>query len=638
MKITQLALTIALTSALVACGGGSSGSGSSAPVSSSSASSSLASSSVQSSAGDSSSANSSSESSAISSSNSSNVESSSSSSASGTDGIRPAKIEGFAAYENVTGGQGGPVYLVSTGTELNQALCGSRNGNRTAPVVILVNGTINHANTTAQGCDTQSDVIEIKNTSNVSIIGVGTNALFDEIGIHLRSANNIIIQNVHIRNVKKSGTPTSNGGDAIGIERDVNRVWIDHNWLEASGGEKDGYDSLLDMKDGVTNVTVSYNLFNDSSRGGLIGSNDSPQGNDNITFHHNWYKNIEQRTPLIRHALVHIYNNYWSNENRAAMIHGINSRSEGRALVESNYFHNTNNPLLASSDSPTPGCWQTNNDNTLVDSIYSRSVGNGALIIPEIIDGQMQSISCNAGVPYTVEMDAAADVPAIVMANAGVGKIDVSIEGAIAVPGTGSSSSAGNSSSSSSSGVIEMTDLPVSEGFNNVVSATDFFSATYKALASSFEPFYYRSGGTVTFSGNQVTLAGGRFTLANTQPATSTTSGDTQTFGELDLSQAYRISFCVKAASGAGALQVSVNNNGTSAGNSIHGSSSRVFNAGADTLTAGQRVVIDSSVGNANSFIQLRTESSATVVIDDLWIGYQSDTDSEPDTASCTTD
>ena len=45
----------------------------------------------------------------------------------------------------------------------------------------------------------------------------GTNALFDEIGIHVREATNVIIQNVHIRNVKKSGSPTSNGGDAIGI-------------------------------------------------------------------------------------------------------------------------------------------------------------------------------------------------------------------------------------------------------------------------------------------------------------------------------------------------------------------------------------------------------------------------------------
>ena len=335
--------------------------------------------------------------------------------------IRPAKIEGFAAHANVTGGAGGSVVTVSTGTQLNAALCGR--STMSEPIIIRVNGTIRHSNTTAQGCNTLADTIEIKQMSNISIIGVGTNALFDEMGIHVRDSSNIIIQNVHIRNVKKSGSPTSNGGDAIGMETNVNRVWIDHNKLEASGGEKDGYDSLLDMKAGVTNVTVSYNVFNDSSRAGLIGSSDSDNKNTNITFHHNWYKNIEQRTPLIRHALVHMYNNYWSNTTQDYMFHAINSRMNAKALVESNYFYNVNNPLLASDDSSTPGCWQTNNENTVLPSIYySRTVGNGALVIPQVVNGQLQS-TCSVNVPYSVVMDRSVDVPAIVMANAGVGKI-----------------------------------------------------------------------------------------------------------------------------------------------------------------------------------------------------------------------
>ena len=347
-----------------------------------------------------------------------------SSSVSSYDGdIRPAKMEGFAAHAGVTGGADGATVTVSTGAQLNAALC-SR-ASVTTPITIMVNGTINHGNTTAQGCNTQADVIEIKQMSNISIIGVGTNALFDEIGIHVRDASNIIIQNVHIRNVKKSGSPTSNGGDAIGMETNVNRVWIDHNWLEASGGETDGYDSLLDMKAGVTNVTVSYNLFNDSSRAGLIGSSDSDDANTNITFHHNWYKNIEQRTPLIRHALVHIYNNYWSNTTQDYMFHAINSRMNAKALVESNYFYNVNNPLIASDDSSQPGCWQTNNENTVLPSIYySRTVGNGALVIPEVVNGQLQS-TCSVSVPYSVTMDKSVDVPAIVMANVGVGKIGI---------------------------------------------------------------------------------------------------------------------------------------------------------------------------------------------------------------------
>ncbi|MES2825588.1 MAG: hypothetical protein V4732_18445 [Pseudomonadota bacterium] len=384
---------------------------------------------------------------------SSSIASSISSASSSVDGlIRPAKIEGFAAHAGVTGGQGGAVVTVSTGAQLNAALC-SR-ASMTTPVVIMVNGTISHANTTGQGCSTQASVIEIKEMSNISIIGVGTNALFEEMGIHVRDASNIIIQNVHIRNVKKSGSPTSNGGDAIGMESSVNRVWIDHNHLEASGGEKDGYDSLLDMKAGVTNVTASYNLFNDSSRAGLIGSSDSDNANNNITFHHNWYKNIEQRTPLIRHALVHIYNNYWSNERIDYMFHAINSRMNAKALVESNYFYNVNNPLIASDDSSTPGCWQTNNDNTVLPTIhYSRTVGNGALAIPAVVNGQLQS-NCSVSVPYSVTMDRSADVPGIVMANVGVGKIGRSTSSASSKPASSVASSVASSRKSSASSVV----------------------------------------------------------------------------------------------------------------------------------------------------------------------------------------
>ena len=567
--------------------------------------------------------------------------------------IRPAKLEGFGAHAGVTGGQGGPEVIVTTGTELNAALC-SR-ANKTDPIIIKVNGTINHGNTSAQGCNTQADVIEIKQMSNVSIIGVGTNALFDQIGIHVRDASNIIIQNVHIRNVKKSGSPISNGGDAIGMETRVDRVWIDHNWLEASGGEKDGYDSLLDMKAGVTNVTVSYNLYNDSSRAGLIGSSDSDAANTNITFHHNWYKNIEQRTPLIRHALVHVYNNYWSNPKIDYMFHAINSRMGATVLVESNYFENVNNPLIASDDSAQPGCWQTG-ENTIVPSIYySRTVGNGALVIPEVVDGQLQS-TCSVNVPYSVVMDASADVPAIVMANAGVGKLDggtavassvassverstasVSSVTASSVPASSvaessavvlsssdaSASSEVSLSSAANSSIAAINSVVFAEAFN--VDKATLFSAAYQSISTdaSAARYYITGGGSgMTVVDNQLSIVGGRFTIGHRPPRTSTTASDTSANGDFYLTRPYRISFDVIAASGAGKVQVFIDNSTTSSGNSIHGASSRVFESVASNLTAGQHIEINSSLGTATSFIAIRTESSASVVIDNLTLEY----------------
>ena len=321
----------------------------------------------------------------------------------------------------VTGGAGGAVVTVHTGAEFNSALCAR--ASVTTPLIIRVDGTINHGNTTrATGsCDTTATEIQFKGVSNVSLIGVANRGVLDQIGVHLRNTSNIVIQNLHILNVKKSGSPISNGGDAIGMESTVNNVWVDHNTLEASGGESAGFDSLLDMKAGVTNVTVSWNHYFNSSRAGLIGSSDDDAANTNITFHHNWYDRIQQRTPLLRHGLAHSYNNYWFNLSNSDMIHGINSRMGGRILVEGNYFKNSNNPLIASDDSPQPGCWQTRS-NTLDSISYDRSVGDGALVVPVIINGQFDS-TCTVTVPYSYTLDSSANIPGIVSNGAGFGRI-----------------------------------------------------------------------------------------------------------------------------------------------------------------------------------------------------------------------
>jgi pectate lyase len=322
---------------------------------------------------------------------------------------------------STTGGAGGTTVTASTGAQINAALCAR--ASVSTPIIIRVNGTINHGNTTkASGsCDTTATEIQFKGVSNVTLIGVGSSGILDQIGVHLRGSSNIIIRNLWIRNVKKSGSPISNGGDAIGMESTVNNIWVDHNTLEASGGESDGYDSLLDMKAGVTNVTVSYNHYRNSSRGGLIGSSDDDAANTNITFHHNWYENIQQRVPLLRHGLVHSYNNYFSNLSNSDMIHGINSRMGGRILVEGNYFKNSNNPLIASDDSPEAGCWQTRSN--FLDSIsYDRSVGDGALVVPIISGGQFDS-TCTVTVPYSYTLDAATGLPSGLPGQVGVGKI-----------------------------------------------------------------------------------------------------------------------------------------------------------------------------------------------------------------------
>ncbi|MEU0735969.1 pectate lyase family protein, partial [Streptomyces lavendulocolor] len=266
-----------------------------------------------------------------------------------------AGATGFATQNGgTTGGAGGQTVRATTGTAIHAALC-SRASSST-PIIIQVEGTINHGNTgkvSGTSCSTAAGVIELKQISNVTIIGVGGGAVFDQVGIHIRDSRNIVIQNVTVRNVKKSGSPTSNGGDAIGMESNVRNVWVDHVTLEASGGESEGYDGLFDMKDNTQYVTLSYSTLRNSGRGGLIGSSETDASNGYVTFHHNLYENIDSRAPLLRGGIAHIYNNHYRSLNES----GINSRAGARAKVDNNYFEDSKD-VLGTFYTDAAGYWQ----------------------------------------------------------------------------------------------------------------------------------------------------------------------------------------------------------------------------------------------------------------------------------------
>jgi pectate lyase len=316
---------------------------------------------------------------------------------------------GYATQNGgTTGGAGGTTVKATTGTAIHTALC--TRASSSTPITIEVEGTINHGNTTkvsGDSCNTAAGLIELKQISNVTIIGVGGGAIFDQLGIHIRDSSNIIIQNVTVRNVKKSGSPTSNGGDAIGMETNVHNVWIDHNTLYASGGESEGYDSLVDMKANTKYVTVSYNTLRNSGRGGLVGSGDSDLGNGPVTYHHNLYENIDSRTPLLRGATAHIYNNYYLN----LVESGINPRAGGKAKVDNNYFKDSKD-VLGTFYTDLAGYWQVSGN--IFDNItWSAKASDNNPAGPNPVSNTTVSI------PYAYTLDGAACVPAIVSATAG---------------------------------------------------------------------------------------------------------------------------------------------------------------------------------------------------------------------------
>ncbi|MEQ4303993.1 pectate lyase [Plantactinospora sp. B6F1] len=316
---------------------------------------------------------------------------------------------GYATQNGgTTGGAGGQTVRASTGTAIHAALCGRASSS--TPIVIEVSGTINHGNTSkvsGDSCNTAADKIELKEISNVTIVGVGGGALFDQLGIHIRDSSNIIIQNVTIRNVKKSGSPTSNGGDAIGMESDVRNVWVDHVTLEASGGESEGFDGLFDMKDNTQYVTLSYSILRNSGRGGLIGSSESDRSNGFITFHHNLYENIDSRTPLLRGGIAHIYNNHYVDLHES----GINSRAGARAKVDNNYFRNSKD-VLGTFYTDEAGYWQVSGN--IFDNVTWSSPGGDTNPA-----GPNPQSNTTVSIPYSYRLDGAGCVPDIVRQTAG---------------------------------------------------------------------------------------------------------------------------------------------------------------------------------------------------------------------------
>ncbi len=314
----------------------------------------------------------------------------------------------------MTGGLGGEVVTATTGTEIHRAIC-ERAADDT-PLTIMVNGTITPGNTSAQSgsCNTADGVIELKNISNISLIGVGSNGVLDQIGVHIRGASNIIVQNLTIKNVRKSNTGTpSNGGDAIGMESDVHNIWIDHNLIHGSTTEGEEHDGLIDMKANTTDVTVSFNHIHTGGRGGLVGSNDDgDDGSTRITWHHNWYQNLTSRTHLVREAHGHAYNNYYSQ----ILETGINSRNGAQLLVEGNYFTESRNPLGTFFYLDNAGIWEVH-DNIFDSSVVWEAADDQAPAGPDVRS------TGSVSVPYSYTLHSANVVPAMIQACVGVGKI-----------------------------------------------------------------------------------------------------------------------------------------------------------------------------------------------------------------------
>jgi pectate lyase len=261
----------------------------------------------------------------------------------------------------------------------------------------LVNGPITQGNTGAEK-------IDVKDVRNVSIIGVGTKAIFNGIGLKLWRTGNVVLRNLAIHHVQTGEK------DAISIAGPADHIWVDHCELYSSfqGVEKDTYDGLIDAKDGAEYITYSWNHLHDHWKVSLAGSAETDVHDRKLTMHHNWIENVNGDVPTYRGGQGHIFNNYY----RDVVSMAINSRLEACLRVESNVFASVVNPWVTAYSAVSGG----------VDVLCNEVDANSHF---EYSASIAEAPACLSSVPYDYGdvLTHPSHVESLVMENAGVGKL-----------------------------------------------------------------------------------------------------------------------------------------------------------------------------------------------------------------------
>jgi pectinesterase len=239
--------------------------------------------------------------------------------------------DGFASVNSLGqngtyGGRGGKTVTVKTLADLEKYATAAE------PYVIVVAGTI-----------TMNPVgKEIKVRSDKTIVGQGTSGHIVGGGFFLgQGVHNVIIRNLTIRDAYQ-GIWNDKDHDFDAIQMDgAHHVWIDHNDLRHMA------DGLIDVRKDSTNVTVSWNKLSDNNKTFGIGWTENVR--TDITIHHNWIRETEQRNPSTDNAAhAHLYNNFLEDAPGTGIksSYGNYSRGGTKMVLENSLFQGVNNPVI----------------------------------------------------------------------------------------------------------------------------------------------------------------------------------------------------------------------------------------------------------------------------------------------------
>lgn len=307
-------------------------------------------------------------------------------------------------------------------------------------VYTKLNGLTNKIKAEDDGSfDSYYNMLDISSVSNVTVEGIGEDAMIFQWGLTWKSCNSIEVRNITFDDYPEDACSFEASGTSIAkttTSYDISTVssanaWV-HNctfnegknyWDVCTEQDKHEGDGATDIKK-QKNYTISYNHYYKNHKTGLVGGGNG-DATFNVTYHHNWYQENQSRMPYGRQANMHMYNNYYDSSTGATMqIH-----SGAYAFIESCYFKNDNSrfeikangyrtPAIKSYNNVFNG-GTMNNEPTIVSS-RTAEVSNGNLLSPTFDTDSSLFYYANNKSNVTVMNDASA-LPTLIPTVAGAG-------------------------------------------------------------------------------------------------------------------------------------------------------------------------------------------------------------------------
>lgn len=167
---------------------------------------------------------------------------------------------------------------------------------------------------------------QLRVPSNVTIDGRGKRVALIDDGLGVYGVQNVILTHLTIDGRLNRLT------QAVNVANGSRDVWVDHMDLSRMS------DRLLNVKNGSTDVTISWTKFHNSNKVMLLNNITSKNLFQNyerdsiarVTLHHNYFFNTVQRNPRGQFGTFHLFNNLLEDWDFYGMSFQPGSQGAGR--------------------------------------------------------------------------------------------------------------------------------------------------------------------------------------------------------------------------------------------------------------------------------------------------------------------